>query len=54
MGAGAAGARFTLMLIGSITVDDSLRGAAPRHPNGTSRNATKDTSPTRVTNVAPA
>ena len=29
-------------------------GMRPPQPSGTSRNATKETSPTRVTNVAPA
>ena len=33
---------------------EALGGVAPRHPNGTSRNAMKDTRPTRVTKVAPA
>ena len=28
--------------------------SSPPYPNGTSRNATKDSSPTRVTKVAPA
>ena len=31
-----------------------IGGSRPRQPSGTSRNATKETSPTRVTKVAPA